>query len=132
MYLYSLGAWFILVILAIINGIIRTSCYSGKIGELAAHQLSTVIFCIVILLFSYVFFRYSGVRGESRDYVYVGVMWLVLTVALSFFLVIMLQLTAGNIFLQITTCLKEGYMASCSGCNRFCPSIAHWLVERRS
>ncbi|WP_340818097.1 hypothetical protein [Methanolobus sp. WCC4] len=83
-YIYSIVAWFILVILAIINGIIRNSFYTEVLGELRAHQVSTLIFCTLIIAFSYVFFKYSGVTGSPRDYVYVGIMWLFLTVAFEF------------------------------------------------
>ncbi len=83
-YLYSFVAWFVLMVLAIINGILRNSYYGKFFSELLAHQISTVIFCIVILVFSFVFFKYSGTTGTPEDYVYVGVMWLIMTVSFEF------------------------------------------------
>ena len=47
--LYSLGVWFIFIVLAIVNGAVREKFYSPKVGELKGHQISTFIFiCIII------------------------------------------------------------------------------------
>ncbi|WP_342304324.1 hypothetical protein [Methanolobus sp. ZRKC5] len=72
------------MVFAIINGIIRNSFYGKFFSELLAHQVSTVIFCTLIIAFSYVFFMFSGVTGTPRDYAYIGIMWLFLTVAFEF------------------------------------------------
>ena len=54
LYLYGLGAWVVLLILAILNAVIRETIYAPKIGELPAHQISSIIFICIIFLFTYI------------------------------------------------------------------------------
>lgn len=49
------GLWFILVILAIINGVLRNEVYGPKMDELTAHQISTVIGIALFFVAIYVF-----------------------------------------------------------------------------
>ncbi|UGV40830.1 hypothetical protein J7W08_00320 [Methanococcoides orientis] len=83
LYLYSLVVWMLFIFLAIINGTSR-GLYAPYTGELLAHQISSVIFCIVIFTVSYIFLKYSGVSGTSVQFIYVGLMWLFLTVSFEF------------------------------------------------
>ena len=46
-YIIYLFAWFPMLILAILNGILRDLGYKKYIGDLAAHQLSTVSLLIL-------------------------------------------------------------------------------------
>ena len=129
-YLYSFGAWLILVFLAIANGIIRNSYYSGQLGELAAHQLSTVIFCIIIIAFSYVFFRYSGVSGEAKDYLYVGLMWLFLTVIFEFIFGHYIAGHSWDRLLEDYNLFKGRIWLLVLIVTFSAPSVAFWLIER--
>ncbi|WP_440952649.1 hypothetical protein [Methanococcoides sp. FTZ1] len=83
LYLYSLAVWVLLVFLAIINGISR-GLYVPYTGELLAHQMSSVIFSTVIFVVTYAFLKYSGVSGTSVQFIYVGLMWVSLTVSFEF------------------------------------------------
>ena len=82
-YLYSFAVWVILVFLAMINGISR-GLYAPYTGELLAHQISSVIFSAVIFTMTYIFLKYSGVSGTSVQFIYVGLMWVLLTVSFEF------------------------------------------------
>ncbi|AKB84520.1 hypothetical protein [Methanococcoides methylutens] len=83
LYFYSLGVWIFLVFLAIINGISR-GLYAPYTGELLAHQISTVIFSTTIFAVTYIFLRYSGVSGTPVQFIYVGLIWVSLTVSFEF------------------------------------------------
>ena len=83
LYLYSLAVWVMFIFLAIINGTSR-GLYAPYTGELLAHQISSVIFSIVIFAVTYIFLKYSGVSGTSVQFIYVGLMWLFLTVSFEF------------------------------------------------
>ena len=76
-------AWIILVIVAIINGAIRESVYSTYLGELRAHQLSTLT---GITLFGVVIWGLSRrwPLPSARQAWTVGFMWLAMTVAFEF------------------------------------------------
>ncbi len=81
-YLRVVGVWLLLAILANINGLVRNFGYGPLVSELTAHQISAVMFIIILLGVSYIFFG-------SKDYPVkelwlVGSLWLVLTVIFEF------------------------------------------------
>jgi len=53
LFLYSVGLWVVFVILAIINGTIRNSVYTPKLGEHKGHVISSVIAVCYILVVNY-------------------------------------------------------------------------------
>ncbi|NPE28053.1 hypothetical protein HNV12_08770 [Methanococcoides sp. SA1] len=83
LYLYSFGVWVLFIIPAILNGIAR-GLYAPYTGELLAHQISSVIFSAAIFIVTYVFLKYSSVSGTSVQFIYVGLMWLFLTISFEF------------------------------------------------
>jgi len=83
LYLYSFGVWLLFIIPAILNGIAR-GLYAPYTGELLAHQISSVIFSTIIFAGTYVFLKYTGVSGTSLQFIYVGLMWLFLTISFEF------------------------------------------------
>ena len=83
-YLYALITWFILVILAIINGSIRNFIYQPYTGELPAHQISTIIFCLLILAAAYVFLSLLKKTLTKTQLILIGLFWLVLTILFEF------------------------------------------------
>lgn len=131
-YLYSIGAWIMLVILAIINGIIRNSFYSQHLGELLAHQVSTIVFCLIIIVFSYLFFRYSGVAGNKKDYVYIGLIWLFLTVAFEFLFGHFIAGHTWEHLLADYNVFKGRIWILVLIVTATAPLISHWIIEQRS
>jgi hypothetical protein len=83
LYFYSIGIWVLFIIPAILNGI-SIGIYAPYTDELLTHQISSVIFCMVIFAVTYFFLKYSGVSGTSRQFIYVGLIWLRLTVSFEF------------------------------------------------
>ncbi|MBN2058363.1 MAG: hypothetical protein JW782_06175 [Candidatus Saganbacteria bacterium] len=81
-FLTALLFWFILAVLANINGLVRNFGYGPYVGEQAAHQLSTVIFCILILLATYVMVKLA--RPARAELIWIGIFWLVATIAFEF------------------------------------------------
>lgn len=73
-------AWLGMMVLAVLNGGLRDVLYKPHVGELAAHQISTVSLLIV-------FFGYFWLLDTSRPVVSskqawtIGTTWLVLTLA---------------------------------------------------
>jgi len=79
---YSL-AWLGMMFLAIANGGLRDILYKQSLGDLAAHQLATVL--LLLLLAAY--FRMLAVRwplASSSQAWSVGLIWLVLTLTFEF------------------------------------------------
>jgi len=84
LFLYAIGVWFILVIVAILNGAFREGFIRPRLGEYPGHVFSTVILAAIIWIVVYLFVRTVG-RGESTiDFLLIGVLWLILTVIFEF------------------------------------------------
>ena len=76
-------AWFGMVVLAIINGGLRDFAYKSLVGDLPAHQISTVI--LIVLLAGY--FRFLTaiwpIKSASQAWI-IGGIWFVMTEAFEF------------------------------------------------
>ena len=80
--LFAILIWFFFAALAILNGLIRNSVYGPMVGELAAHQISTIIFCLIILLVTLIFVK--TIKPEDSELIWIGFFWLCLTIAFEF------------------------------------------------
>ncbi|HEX5847707.1 MAG TPA: hypothetical protein VFY59_00805 [Rubrobacter sp.] len=83
MYFGYLVAWFGIVVLGLVNATIRQIAYARYVGELAAHQISTLMFAVLVGLYAWALsgFLKPSSPGEAIG---VGIMWMVLTVAFEF------------------------------------------------
>jgi hypothetical protein len=84
LYVYAVGAWLVLTVLAILNGALRNYTYSRVVGEYAGHVISSVVLIVLFPLVTYVFLASVKVAYRSLDLLLVGAIWLVLTVAFEF------------------------------------------------
>ena len=72
------------MILAIINAIIRNVIYKPAIGDLHAHQLSTIVFILIIFFVSYIVIRYSNLQLSTQQTFIIGTIWLIMTICFEF------------------------------------------------
>lgn len=77
--LKTLILWFVLLLLAILNGALRTFGYKPVVGDLVAHQISTVIFIALIFVTTWIGFRKDASSRSDKSLILVGIVWLVLT-----------------------------------------------------
>ena len=75
--------WFLLGFLAILNGAAREAFLRPAIGEQAGHIVSTLFFCLVILLVALVALGWIG-PSSRKAALMVGVAWVVLAIAFEF------------------------------------------------
>jgi hypothetical protein len=77
------AAWFVLLMVAMLNGALRELTYGKYVAELLAHQLSCVI---GILLFAVVIRQYVRLWPpvSAREAWQIGLFWMALTVAFEF------------------------------------------------
>jgi len=76
-------AWFPMLLLAIANGALRDLVYKKYLGELAAHQVSTL--SLIIFFAVYIGFIIKWIPPASANQaMLVGLLWLVLTLAFEF------------------------------------------------
>jgi hypothetical protein len=80
----TVGTWFLFMVLAIINAILRNEVYKPIIGDLRAHQLSTIIFMALILIVTYLVLRFFNLKLSIQQSILIGIIWLVLTVCFEF------------------------------------------------
>ncbi len=75
--------WFPMLLLAVLNGAAREMLYKASLGELRAHQLSTVTLLILFSVYIWLVIRvWSPV--SSQHALLVGLFWLVLTLGFEF------------------------------------------------
>lgn len=76
-------AWLILMVTAIINGAIRESVYKNSLGELHAHQLSTLTGIILFGVIIWSLSRWWPLPSAKQAWT-VGLIWLAMTIAFEF------------------------------------------------
>ena len=83
--LITIGLWLVFGILAILNAIIRNQLYRPYFGDLRAHQASSLIFIIIILVVTFFTFRLFDLNLNDIDALEIGAIWLCLTISFKFF-----------------------------------------------
>lgn len=79
MYLRYFLAWFPIIILAFANAALREAVYRRYVGELAAHQISTLALCILVGIYAWALSRHLKLQSSGQA-VGVGLMWLIMTI----------------------------------------------------
>ncbi|RPH38005.1 hypothetical protein EHM92_01210 [bacterium] len=75
--------WFPMLLLAVLNGAAREVLYKASLGDLRAHQLSTVTLLILFSIYIWLVIRF-WTPESSQQALLVGLLWLVLTLAFEF------------------------------------------------
>jgi len=83
-YLLSLVMWVVFVVVAILNGIFRESVITPKTNAYTGHVLSSIIFIILIFVLTTLFIRFFLTDYTSGELLWVGTMWLGLTICFEF------------------------------------------------
>ena len=76
-------AWLPLVMIAMINGALREGLYGQYLGELRAHQVSTVSGVFLFGIYIWLLVRYLR-PDSSNQAIFIGIIWLGMTVAFEF------------------------------------------------
>lgn len=83
-YKQSFFVWFILLIFAMINGTIRAELYQNFLGELKAHQLSSLLAVLGFYLIIYLFLKISRAEYDKKDLWIIGLAWVLATIIFEF------------------------------------------------
>jgi hypothetical protein len=83
-FLYPLGVWVVMAVLAIGNGGFRELVLIPRVGEYPGHVLSTALLVGAILLVSFGYFSWTAIEYAWLELALVGVGWTVLTVGFEF------------------------------------------------
>ena len=79
----AIALWFVLLVIAFTNGALRGLLYEQRLGELRAHQLSSVT---AVLLLGVAIWLLTGRwrPASDREALTIGAIWLLMTVAFEF------------------------------------------------
>lgn len=80
----TFGTWFLFMILAIINAILREGLFTSFLPELRAHQLSTITLMILFFIGTYLILRYSEIRLSDQQAIIMGCIWIIMTILFEF------------------------------------------------
>ncbi len=84
-YKQAIGFWFVLMVVAIVNGVVRNEVYGPSIGnELLSHQISTFTGIILFLAGMYVWLKYTNAHYSKKDLLVIGIIWLGITITFEF------------------------------------------------
>lgn len=83
MYLKYFIAWFPMFVIALANATIREVGYKRYVGELAAHQISTLTACILVGVYVWLLSNYLAIQSAGQA-IGIGLMWLAMTVVFEF------------------------------------------------
>jgi len=86
-YLQALWFWFVLLILAILNGIIRNATYKPLLEPIIgnwAHQISSITGIILFFIAIYLFLTFTKSNYTKQDLLNIGFMWMAMTIIFEF------------------------------------------------
>ena len=83
MFLRTIAIWFVLLIIAVLNGAVREALIIPRLGRGAGHVISTVTLSTAIMFVAWTAISWIGARGTADAFL-VGSTWLGLTVAFEF------------------------------------------------
>ena len=84
LYFYALGIWFVMMLSAILNGILREYIISENIGDYFGHVISVVILSFIIFILTFYFLKSISIPYKNIDLWLIGIMWLTMTVSFEF------------------------------------------------
>jgi hypothetical protein len=83
-FLYPLGIWLIMAVVAVGNGGLRETVLIPRFGGYIGHVVSTALLVAAILFISFAYFSRTPIDYAQAELVFVGVLWTVLTVGFEF------------------------------------------------
>ena len=83
-YLKAVLVWFLMAVIANINGLIRNFGYGPIIGEYPGHIISTIILITIFIIVIGLFFRLVKGNYENRDTLFIAIMWVLMTITFEF------------------------------------------------
>lgn len=78
-----LFVWFLLAIVAVLNGVLRQGTYGKVVSELGAHQISTVTAILSSGVLVWVAHRFWPIESTAQAWT-IGACWLAMTVIFEF------------------------------------------------
>lgn len=84
LFIRTILTWFIFIPIAILNAGLREKFYRPKVGDLIAHQISTITGSLVFFIFSYFAIGDLVPNSTINQLILSGIIWIVLTILFEF------------------------------------------------
>jgi len=81
----GIAAWFLIIAVETVHGVIRTLLIEPALGDLRARQVGVFIGSALIIAVSLITVRWIGARS-AHELLMIGVIWVILTVVFEFIL----------------------------------------------
>ncbi len=95
-YVQSFLFWFLLLVIAMINAIIRDLTYKPLLEPyigMWAHQISSLTLIILFFIAIYLFLKYTKEEYTRKDIIIIGLLWIILTLIFESLMNLYRQLT---------------------------------------
>jgi hypothetical protein len=76
--------WFVIMVMAVLNGTFRQLILKRFLDEGAAHIISTLLLSAIFLIIAYFFVKGNITGHELTSFVMVGILWTAMTLAFEF------------------------------------------------
>lgn len=83
-FVYPLGVWVLMAVVAVANGVFREAVLVSQIGSYAGHVVSTLLLTVAILVISVLYFDAVSIAYTWFELLAIGVVWTLLTVGFEF------------------------------------------------
>lgn len=83
-FVYPLGVWALMAVVAVVNGGFREIVLIPRIGSYPGHVLSTALLVFGILIISFGYFQWTTIEYTQAELLLMGILWTVLTVGFEF------------------------------------------------
>lgn len=83
-FVYPLGIWILMAIVAILNGGFREVILIPRVGDYSGHVVSTALLVLALLGLSFGYFQWTTIEYTQLELVLIGVLWTVFTVGFEF------------------------------------------------
>jgi hypothetical protein len=83
-FVITIAIWLIFMVIAIVNAIIRNGVYKPIVGDLVAHQISSITFISAIFVVTFLALKISNIQLNDTESIFMGAVWLVSTILFEF------------------------------------------------
>lgn len=79
----AIVVWFVLLVIAVLNGTFRVAVLIPRMGDAAAHVVSTILLCAEMLVLAWFTVPWIAIPNGARA-VAIGLLWVALTLVFEF------------------------------------------------
>ena len=130
-FLSAIGIWFLFVLLAILNGMLRVYFIIPIVGTYTGHVISTLILVAVIFVVTWFYVKKKNIISK-RILLQIGLIWLILTAAFEFLFGHFVAKLSWETLIQDYNILEGRVWLLVLAATLFAPLICSSLIKRKT